>query len=137
MEPRIRSWLPRTILARLTLSHVLVSLISILLISLYAAGVLYSAVRTQVTHQFDDLGFACVNRLQPILVVPAIKLILWIEAVPACGICVPITKENRSSLSISSRRKFLPPEMLILARPSHKSLWPYGIIIVPLQVSAG
>jgi len=59
----MRSILPRTIQGQLILSHLLVSLISIALISIYAAGVLYQAGRAQVEKQYTDLGIAAANEL--------------------------------------------------------------------------
>ena len=59
----MKSILPRTIQGRLVLSHLAVSLVSILLISAYAAGVLYRAVRTQVEIQYESLGFAAAHDL--------------------------------------------------------------------------
>jgi len=59
----MKSILPRTIQGRLVLSHLLVSLVSIVLISAYAAGVLYGAVRTQVESRYESLGFAAAHDL--------------------------------------------------------------------------
>jgi signal transduction histidine kinase len=59
----MKSILPRTIQGRLVLSHLLVSLVSIVLISAYAAGVLYRAVRTQVENRYESLGFAAAHDL--------------------------------------------------------------------------
>jgi len=59
----MKSILPRTIQGRLVLSHLLVSLVSIVLISAYAAGVLYGAVRTQVENRYESLGFAAAHDL--------------------------------------------------------------------------
>jgi len=59
----MKSILPRTIHGRLVLSHLVVSLVSIVLISAYAAGVLYRAVRTQVEIQYESLGFAAAHDL--------------------------------------------------------------------------
>ncbi len=56
--------LPRTIQARLILSHLFVSLVSIALISLYAGQVLYGAVRQQVEHHYEDLAFAAANDVE-------------------------------------------------------------------------
>ncbi len=60
----MKSIIPRTIQARLILSHLLVSLISIVLISVYAGGTLYSATRTQVEHRYEDLAFAAADLLE-------------------------------------------------------------------------
>jgi signal transduction histidine kinase len=60
----MKSLLPRTIQARLAISHLAVSLVSIILISVYAAGVLYTSVRTQVIDQYEDLGFAAASSLE-------------------------------------------------------------------------
>ena len=60
----MKSIIPRTIQARLILSHLLVSLISIILISVYAGGTLYSATRTQVEHRYEDLAFAAADLLE-------------------------------------------------------------------------
>ncbi len=60
----MKSIIPRTIQARLILSHLLVSLISIVLISVYAGGTLYSATRAQVEHRYEDLAFAAADLLE-------------------------------------------------------------------------
>jgi signal transduction histidine kinase len=60
----MRSLLPRTIQARLILSHLLVSLISIVIISVYAGGVLYNAFYSQVRYQYEDVGQAALNDLE-------------------------------------------------------------------------
>jgi len=60
--------LPKTIQARLVLSHLFVSLASITLISIYAGNVLYNAVRRQVEHRYEDLAFAATNELEKPLV---------------------------------------------------------------------
>ncbi len=52
----MKSLLPRTIQGQLILSHLLVSLISIALISIYSAGILYQAGRSQVERQYTDLA---------------------------------------------------------------------------------
>jgi signal transduction histidine kinase len=56
--------LPRTLQARLILSHLVVSLISVALISLYAGQTLFNAVRAQVEHRYEDLLFAAVNQIE-------------------------------------------------------------------------
>ena len=60
----MKSIIPRTIQARLILSHLLVSLISIFLISVYAGGILYSATRVEVEHRYEDLAFAAADLLE-------------------------------------------------------------------------
>jgi signal transduction histidine kinase len=60
----MKVFIPRTIQARLVLSHLLVSLISILLISIYAGSVLFNAVRSQVEHSYEDLAFSATNELE-------------------------------------------------------------------------
>jgi hypothetical protein len=64
----MKSILPRTIHGRLVLSHLVVSLVSIVLISAYAAGVLYRAVRTQVEIQYESLGFAAAHDLAQLFI---------------------------------------------------------------------
>ena len=60
----MRSLLPRTIQARLILSHLLVSLISIVVISIYSAGVLYNALYSQVRFQYEEVGQIALNDLE-------------------------------------------------------------------------
>lgn len=58
-------WLfPRTLQARLILSHLVVSLVSISLISIYAGQVLFNAVRREAEHRYEDLAFAVTNELE-------------------------------------------------------------------------
>lgn len=64
----MRSFLPRTIEARLILSHLLVSVVSISLISLFAGNVLYSATRRNVEHRYEDMAFAASNYLEQPLI---------------------------------------------------------------------
>jgi len=60
----MKSIIPRTIQARLILSHLLVSIISIILISVYAGSTLYRATRAQVEHRYEDLAFAAADLLE-------------------------------------------------------------------------
>ena len=60
----MNSLLPRSIQARLIFSHLVVSLISVTLISIYAGGILFSAVRQQVEHHYEDLIFAAANDVE-------------------------------------------------------------------------
>ena len=60
----MKSIIPRTIQARLILSHLLVSLVSIILISVYAGGTVYHASRAQVEHRYEDLAFAAADLLE-------------------------------------------------------------------------
>ena len=64
----MRQVLPRTIQARFVLSHLLVSLISIILISVYSAGVLYRSLSTQVEREYEDLGLLAVRELEELMV---------------------------------------------------------------------
>jgi signal transduction histidine kinase len=64
----MRSLLPRTIGARLILSHLLVSVVSIALISLFAGNVLLSAARKNVEHRYQDMAFAASNYLEQPLI---------------------------------------------------------------------
>ena len=64
----MRSMFPRTIQARLILSHLLVALVSIALLSIYAGVVLFNAVRKQAIDQYDSIAFAAANQLeQPLM----------------------------------------------------------------------
>ena len=54
----MRVFLPRTIQARLILSHLLVSLVSIALIASYAGYILISSSRLQVLDRYKELVFA-------------------------------------------------------------------------------
>ncbi len=56
--------LPRTIQARLILSHLFVSLLSVAVISLYSGQLLYKAVRTEVEHRYEDHLFYAVNQIE-------------------------------------------------------------------------
>ena len=60
----MRSLLPRTIQARLILSHLLVSLVSIVIISIYAAGALNNALYSQVRYQYQDVGLVALDALK-------------------------------------------------------------------------
>ncbi len=60
----MRFFIPRGLQARLMLSHLLVSLISISLISAYAGQVLLNAVRREVEHRYEDLAYAFTHRLE-------------------------------------------------------------------------
>jgi signal transduction histidine kinase len=60
----MRSILPRTIQARLILSHLLVSLVSIIMISAYAGGMLFNALYSQVRYQYQDVGLVTLDALQ-------------------------------------------------------------------------
>jgi len=62
----MKSILPRTIQARLIFSHMLVSLISIALISIYAGQVLFTAARREVEHHYEDLAFAAANEIEQV-----------------------------------------------------------------------
>lgn len=62
----MKSILPRTIQARLILSHMLVSLVSIALISIYAGQVLFSAAHREVEHLYEDLVLAASNDLEQV-----------------------------------------------------------------------
>ena len=64
----MRSLFPRTIQARLILSHLLVSLVSIALISIYAGIVLFNAARKQVEHRYESITFAASNYLEQPLI---------------------------------------------------------------------
>lgn len=57
-------FLPRTIQARLILSHLLVSLISIGLISIYSANILFNVVRRQVEQHYEDLAISLTSVLE-------------------------------------------------------------------------
>lgn len=57
-------FIPRTIQWRLILSHLVVALVSIALISVYAGSVLFNAVRRQAEHRYEDLAFAATNELE-------------------------------------------------------------------------
>lgn len=46
------------------LSHLVVALVSIALISIYAGSVLFGAVRRQAEHRYEDLAFAATNELE-------------------------------------------------------------------------
>lgn len=59
---------PRTIQARLILSHLLVSLVSIALISIYAGIVLFDDARKQVEHRYESITFAASNYLEQPLI---------------------------------------------------------------------
>jgi hypothetical protein len=63
----MRLFLPRTIQARLILSHLLVSLISIALIASYAGYILISSARLQVLNRYKDLTFAAVQEVEGVL----------------------------------------------------------------------
>ena len=60
----MRSILPRTIQARLILSHLLVSLVSIVIISVYAGGMLFNATYSQVRYQYQDVGLVTLDALK-------------------------------------------------------------------------
>jgi signal transduction histidine kinase len=60
----MRSLFPRTIQGRLIFSHLIVSLVSVALISIYAGNILFNAVRIQVEHRYEDLIYAAANDLQ-------------------------------------------------------------------------
>lgn len=64
----MKSVLPRTIQGRFVLSHLMVSLFSIILISVYSAGVLYRSLSTQVEREYEDLGLLAVRDLEQMLV---------------------------------------------------------------------
>lgn len=55
---------PRTIQARLILSHLLVALVSIALLSIYAGIVLFSATRKQATDRYESIAFSAANDLE-------------------------------------------------------------------------
>jgi hypothetical protein len=60
--------IPRTLHARLILSHLLVALIGIILISAIAGQSIFNASREQVQNSYEDLAFAATNDLeQPLL----------------------------------------------------------------------
>lgn len=63
----MRFFLPRTIQARLILSHLLVSIISIALIASYAGYILISSARLQVLNRYKDLAFGAVQEVQGVL----------------------------------------------------------------------
>lgn len=59
---------PRTIQARLILSHLLVALVSIALLSIYAGVVLFNATRKQATDRYESIAFTAANNLeQPLM----------------------------------------------------------------------
>lgn len=60
----MRFLIPRGLQARLALSHLFVSLISISLISIYAGQVLLNAVRREVEHRYEDLAYVATNQLE-------------------------------------------------------------------------
>ncbi len=60
----MRYLIPRGLQSRLVLSHLLVSLISVSLISFYAGQVLFKAVRREVEHRYEDLAYAATNQLE-------------------------------------------------------------------------
>lgn len=60
--------LPRTLQARLVFSHLLVSMISIGILSIYAGNQIFNAVRRQVEHHYEDLAFAATNSLEQPLI---------------------------------------------------------------------
>ncbi len=55
---------PHSLYARLTLSHLLVAVVSIGLISLFASHSIMTASREQVEHHMEDLAFAASNTLE-------------------------------------------------------------------------
>ena len=57
-------FLPRTIQARLILSHLLVSLISITLVSIYSGNILFNIVRGQVQQHYEDVSLALTSELE-------------------------------------------------------------------------
>jgi signal transduction histidine kinase len=64
----MNSLFPRTIQARLILSHLLVALVSIALISIYAGVVLFNAARKQAEHRYESLAFAATDYLEQPLI---------------------------------------------------------------------
>ncbi|MCK4976261.1 MAG: hypothetical protein KAS36_04985, partial [Anaerolineales bacterium] len=64
----MNSIFPRTIQARLILSHLLVALVSIALISIYAGVVLFNAARTQAEHRYESIAFVASNYLEQPLI---------------------------------------------------------------------
>lgn len=60
----MRFLIPRGLQSRLVLSHLLVSLISVSLMSIYAGQVLLNAVRREVEHRYEDLAYAATNRVE-------------------------------------------------------------------------
>ncbi|UCH58928.1 MAG: HAMP domain-containing histidine kinase [Anaerolineales bacterium] len=57
-------FLPRTIQARLILSHLLVSLISIALVSAYSGNILLNVARTQVEEHYEDVALVLSTGLE-------------------------------------------------------------------------
>jgi len=55
---------PQSLYARLTLSHLLVAIVSISLISIFSARSIISASQEQVEHHLEDLAFAASNALE-------------------------------------------------------------------------
>ena len=64
----MRLFLPRTIQARLILSHLLVSLISVALIASYAGYILISSARLQVLNRYKELIHAAANEMEGVFV---------------------------------------------------------------------
>jgi signal transduction histidine kinase len=64
----MRVFLPRTIQARLILSHLLVSLISVALIASYAGYILISSARLQVLNRYKELIHAAANETEGVFV---------------------------------------------------------------------
>jgi len=56
-------FLPRTIQARLILSHLVVSLISIALLSIYSGNIIFNAVRNQIEHYYEDIAVVLASDL--------------------------------------------------------------------------
>ena len=76
----MKSILPRTIQGRLILSHLLVSLVSIVLVTIYSAGALYRAVITQAQSRYQALGIAAAQDLSSLFQETPV------EQVPAAGV---------------------------------------------------
>lgn len=62
----MRVFLPRTIQARLILSHLLVSLISVALIASYAGYILISSARLQLLNRYKELIFVAANETEDV-----------------------------------------------------------------------
>lgn len=60
----MRFWMPRTIQARLIFSHLLVSVISVILISAYAGNLLFSSALQRIEDRYREFTFTTSNEIE-------------------------------------------------------------------------